>query len=213
MIRLEKISVGLKNLTVLTELTVTFEEGICYGITGRNGSGKSLLFKTIVGFIPQKSGTVYFDDKMLKKGDFIKDTGVIIESPSFIANLTGLENLMLLADIQKKIDKKQVESTLALVGLLESKDKKFKHYSLGMKQRLRIAQAIMEDPKYYILDEPFNGLDEKGVKEIHQVIMDLKQKNKVILLTSHDDRDIATLCDKIYQIEEEGLHEIEITHT
>lgn len=213
MIRLEKMSVGLKNMTVLKNLTITFGEGICYGITGRNGSGKSLLFKTIVGFIPQKSGTVYFDDKLLGKGEFVKDTGVIIESPSFIDNLTGLENLMLLADIQKKIDKKQVESTLSLVGLLENKDKKFKHYSLGMKQRLRIAQAIMEDPKYYILDEPFNGLDEKGVKEIHQVIMGLKQKNKVILLTSHDDRDIATLCDKIYQIEEEGLHEIEITHS
>lgn len=207
MISLENIAIVVKKNLILENITQNFEAGKCYGVIGRNGAGKSVLFKAIAGLLPPSTGTITVDGKPLTN-DFLRDAGIIIETPNFIKEYTALENLQCLADIQKKIDKKKISSTLEEVGLKEAQNKKYKHFSLGMKQRLRIAQAIMEEPKYYILDEAFNGLDESGVKDIHNVIKNLKQANKTILLTSHDERDIEILCDVILKIEGGTIHEI-----
>lgn len=206
MINLDKVTISVKKTPILENVSLTFESGKCYGVTGRNGSGKSVLFKAITGFIPVDSGTITIDDTLLNH-HFLQDAGVIIETPSFIRNYTAFENLKMLAEINKTIGAEDILEALAIVGLSEAQNKKFKHFSLGMKQRLRIAQAIMEKPSYYILDEPFNGLDEAGVKDIHLVINKLKEENKTILLTSHDERDIEQLCDIILKIEGGTIHE------
>lgn len=208
MIELKNVSICIKKNLVLKDVTITFTEGNCYGLIGRNGSGKSLLFKTLAGFIPLGAGEISVSQQDFTKNKKIVDAGVIIESPNFIANMSGFDNLLMLAQIKKIITNERIKEVLKLVGLGDSMDKKYKQYSLGMKQRLRIAQAIMEEPKYLILDEPFNGLDEQGVKDIHKVISKLQNKNKVILLTSHDNRDIEQLCNKIFQIEGGTIHEI-----
>ncbi|MGM0122959.1 ABC-2 type transport system ATP-binding protein [Enterococcus sp. AZ194] len=208
MIEIKDLSITLNTSHLLKDVNLTFETGRCYGLIGRNGAGKSLLFKTLIGLMPLQGGNITIDGQPLTKGHFLKDAGIIIENPQFISNLTGFENLKLLAEIQKTIDYERIKDILLMVGLSPELPQKYKNYSLGMKQRLRIAQAIMEDPKYYILDEPFNGLDEQGVKEIHEIIKQLKQKDKIILLTSHDERDIDSLCDKVFKIEGGTIHEI-----
>lgn len=208
MIKLTNVSIEMNKSSILKEINLSIIDGKCYGIIGRNGSGKSVLFKAIAGFIPVKTGEIWIDSHRVMEGKFLNNMGIIIESPNFINHFTALENLTCLAEIQKKVNQDILLETLEEVGLGEAIHKKYKYFSLGMKQRLRIAQAIMENPDYYILDEPFNGLDEQGVQEVYRIIQELKRSGKTILLTSHDEKDIQTLCDSVFEIKGERMHEI-----
>ncbi|MCF0131970.1 MAG: ATP-binding cassette domain-containing protein [Pseudobutyrivibrio sp.] len=175
--------------------------GNIYGFIGANGSGKSVFFKTICGFIKSDSGTIALNDKIVGKDiDFLPDLGVLIEKPGFIENYNQYENLRYLAKINNKIGYKQIEDVLIKVGLDLNNKEKIKNFSLGMRQRLGIAQAIMEDQKIIILDEPFNGLDKAGVAMIKRLIVKLKAPDRLILLTSHIPGDIEELSDFVYEI-------------
>ncbi|MDR1568315.1 MAG: ABC transporter ATP-binding protein [Streptococcaceae bacterium] len=191
----------MKNQEIFKDISLTFEKGKAVGLVGLNGSGKSMLLKAICGFITIDSGEITIDDEKVAVGNYLKDAGIIIEHADFLYNYTGLQNLQFLAEIQNKISDLDILSTLKKVGLEEAKDKKVKNYSLGMKQRLRIAQAIMEDPQILILDEPFNGLDKKGVEEVRKILLELKKQDKTILMTSHNSADIEILCDEVYELE------------
>lgn len=201
MICIKNYSKMLKKQKILDEITLTLEDGQCYGYVGYNGCGKTMLLRAVCGYIKPDQGDVNVDGISMKD-NYIEDAGIIIGEPQFMGGYSGLENLEILAAIRKKISTLEIENWLDKVGLLKEKDKKYRQYSLGMKQKLRIAQAFMEDPKYYILDEPFNALDKKSVKIVEDLIHSEKQKGKTILLTSHDERNIYRLCDKVYEMEE-----------
>jgi len=208
MIEIKKVSKSIKEQTILKNITITVKGGNCIGLVGHNGSGKTMLLKAVSGFTKIDSGEIWVDGKQIVFGkEYIKNTGIILEQPPFITYLTGLENLLILANIQKKITKEDVIQTLIKVGLSEAQNKKVRNYSLGMKQRLRIAQAIMENPQILILDEPFNGLDKESVKEIQELLNEYKNKGTTILLTSHDERHIDYLCDQVYELERGELVE------
>ncbi|MDD3339461.1 MAG: ATP-binding cassette domain-containing protein [Lachnospiraceae bacterium] len=187
---------------ILHGITVDFEAGKTHGIVGFNGSGKTVLFKCICGFLEPTSGRVFVGGKEIGKDiDFPESLGLIIENPGFLQNMSGFRNLKLLAQLNKKISDETIKETIRKVGLDPDMKKPVAKYSLGMRQRLGIAQAIMEDPDILILDEPFNGLDKKGVSEIHQLIRDLKAKGKTIILTSHNAVDIDTLADDVWEMD------------
>ena len=201
MIEVNNINKKNKDHIILKNISISIEKGICVGLVGHNGSGKTMLLKAICGFTNIDNGEIWVDNKKIIFSErYIKNAGVIIEDPSFINYLSGMDNLLALANIQKKISKHDVLLALKKVGLIDAKDKKVKEYSLGMKQRLRIAQAIMEHPHILILDEPFNGLDKDSIKEIQNLILDYKNKGVTILLTSHDERQINYLCDRVYEL-------------
>lgn len=205
----KQLSVSFKNQSVLSGINLEIEQGTCMGFIGHNGSGKTVLLKTICGFLPYNEGTIFVNDNKIVAGkEFIHNAGILIEQPNMIPYLTGKENLLLLASIERKISQEKILDCLDLVGLTNAINKKVKSYSLGMKQRLRIAQAIMENPNILILDEPFNGLDKNGVSEMLSLFSKFKKMGKTILLTSHDDRQINFLCDKVYELEGGCLHEI-----
>jgi len=189
---------------ILQDVTFTVNEGEAIGIVGCNGSGKSMLFKSMCNLVIPTSGeVVIFDQKVGKHGKFPKDVGVLIESPGFLPQFSGLRNLKLLAGIRNVISEKEVEDTIRLVGLDPTDKRPIKKYSMGMRQRLSIAQALMEHPKLLILDEPMNGLDQKGVGEIRQVLEKLRKEQQVtLILTSHHADDIEALCEKVYTMED-----------
>lgn len=198
-IKIEDLVVQIKKETILNIENLNIDKGFCTGFVGRNGSGKSVLFKAICGFI-KYTGTISVNGKIIGKDcDFIENAGVVIEQPDFIGYLTPFENLLALAQINNKTSADEVAATIRLVGLDPNSTKKASKLSLGMKQRLRIAQALMENNDILILDEPFNGLDEAGVAEIRKLLLDLK-KEKTILITSHIQEDINMLCDRVYHI-------------
>lgn len=202
MIEINNVNKKIKNHVILKDISVSIREGICAGFVGHNGSGKTMLLKAICGFTQIDTGEIRVNNKQIVfSKQYIKHAGVIIEQPSFINYLTGFDNLLALANIQKIISKNDILLALKKVGLFDAKDKKVKEYSLGMKQRLRIAQAIMENPHILVLDEPFNGLDKDSVIEIQELILDYKNKGATILLTSHDDRQIDYLCDQVYELD------------
>jgi ABC-2 type transport system ATP-binding protein len=202
MIEITNVNKKVKDQVILKNISISIKKGVCVGFVGHNGSGKTMLLKAICGFTKMDDGEIHVDDKQITFGKkYISNAGIIIEQPPFINYLTGMDNLLVLANIQKKINKQEVMLTLEKVGLLEAKDKKVKAYSLGMKQRLRIAQAIMENPHILVLDEPFNGLDKKSVAEIQELLLECKNKGVTILLTSHDDRQIEYLCDQVYTLD------------
>ena len=201
MIEIRNINKKNKDHVILKNIKLTVGKGICVGLIGHNGSGKTMLLKAICGFTKIDSGEIWVDGQQIIFSEkYIRNAGVIIEQPPFINYMTGMDNLLLLAKIQKKISKQDILLTLKKVGLSDAKDKKVKEYSLGMKQRLRIAQAIMEHPQILILDEPFNGLDKDSIKDIQNLILDYKNKGVTIILTSHDDRQINYLCDLVYEL-------------
>jgi ABC-2 type transport system ATP-binding protein len=168
-----------------------------------------VLLKAICGFVKITDGEILVENERIIPGkSFIKEAGIIIEQPQMIPYLTGLQNLELLANIEKKISSEEINDALKKVELFEARNKKVKTYSLGMNQRLRIAQAIMENPAILILDEPFNGLDKSGVAKMMEVIKDMKEQGKTILLTSHNQEHIDLLCNKVYQIEGGIIDEI-----
>ena len=201
-IKLEHVSKKFSEEQVLKDVCFEFQEGKIYGIVGNNGSGKTVLMKCICGFLNPSSGKILVNYKEIGKDvDFPEDIGVIIETPGFLPNLTGMKNLEILASLQHKIGKERIQEVLQTVGLDPKLKKTVSKYSLGMRQRLGIAQAVMEDPSILILDEPFNGLDKHGVEEIRELLLDLKAAGKTILLASHNEEDIRILCDHVYEMD------------
>lgn len=195
--------------TVLYDIHISMEEGKVYGICGNNGSGKTVLMKCICGFLPVTTGKIRVQGKVIgTEIDFPESIGVIIETPGFLTNLTGMRNLEILANLQGKISKDQIRAAIRKAGLNPDLKKSVAKYSLGMRQRLGIAQAIMEDPKFLILDEPFNGLDKQGVKDIRELILELKKQGRTILLASHNSEDIRILCDKVFEMDGGRIKEL-----
>ncbi len=207
MVVLENVSKSFKDKTVLQKTDLTIESGRITGFIGRNGSGKTVLFKLICGLMLPTTGTVTVDGVQIGKDrDFAPDTGVLIETPSFISYESGLRNLRDLAAIQKKITVEQVKDAIRLVGLDPDDKKRVGKYSLGMRQRLGIAQAIMESPSLIILDEPMNGLDKNGVEDMRVLFAKLRNEGKTILLASHAAEDIDILCDSVYELDNGTIH-------
>lgn len=201
-IQLKDVCKTFGKAEVLKQVTAKFEAGKIYGIIGRNGSGKTVLFKCICGFVPVTSGTIRVRSQVVGKDvDIPKDMGIIIESPGFLPGYSGFHNLRFLARIRNKIDDEKIRETLRFVGLDPGDKKHVGKYSMGMRQRLGLAQAIMEDPEILILDEPMNGLDRQGVKEIRQCLLKLRDQGKTILLASHNAEDIRVLCDRVYEMD------------
>ena len=187
---------------ILHGIDRTFEAGKIHGIVGNNGSGKTVLMKCICGFLIPDEGHVRVNGKEVGKDiDFPENMGIIIETPGFLPGVTGIKNLKLLASLRGLADEKKVRQTIERVGLDPDLKKPVSKYSLGMRQRLGIAQAIMEDPSLLILDEPFNGLDKHGVAEIRQLIRELRTEGKTILLASHNQTDIDELCDTVCEMD------------
>ncbi len=186
---------------VLTNISFSIPPGSIYGVVGNNGSGKTVLMKCICGFMKCDKGTILVNGKQVgKEIDFPDHLGIIIETPGFIPNLSGYKNLKILASLKGRIGKKEIRETIRKVGLDPDMKKPVAKYSLGMRQRLGIAQAIMENPKVLILDEPFNGLDRYGVVEIRALLKQLKAEGKSILLASHNAQDIEELCDHVQDL-------------
>lgn len=201
-VRIENVSKSYKNEKVLKNISVNFESGKIYGIIGKNGSGKTMLFKTIIGYVRPDSGKVYVKGKEIGKDtDFAENIGIIIETPGFLSGYSAYKNLEYLAGIQNKITRQQIKDAIALVGLDPDSRKRVGKFSLGMRQRLGIAQAIMEDPELLILDEPMNGLDKQGIEIVKTLFLRLKDKGKTILLASHYAEDME-ICDEIFEMDE-----------
>lgn len=202
-------AISVKNLTkkfkeavVLDDVSVDFETGKVHGLIGRNGSGKTMLMKCICGIVPPTSGEIYVNDQRIGKDtDIPQNVGVIIETPGFIPNYSAYNNLKFLAILNKKIGKTEIRNAISSVGLNPDDKKHVGKFSLGMRQRLGLAQAIMEDPDLLILDEPMNGLDKDGVKDMRRYLLDLKAKGKTILIASHSAEDIDILCDTVCEMD------------
>ncbi len=195
----DKIIAGKK---LLDQVTLMVDYGSIVGLVGRNGSGKTVLFKCICGFMKLSSGTIKVMGKEIGKNNAMPDeTGIIIEAPGFVPGYSGFKNLSMLASINRKISKKDIYKVIEEVGLDPEDKKKVKNYSMGMKQRLAIAQAIMEDQKILILDEPLNGLDDNGIIEMRKLFIKLKEQEKTILIASHMKEDIDYLCDSVYRMD------------
>ena len=187
---------------VLKDVSRRFEIGKIHGIVGNNGSGKTVLMKCICGFLKPTSGQIFVNYKEVgRETDFPEDVGIIIETPGFLPNISGTKNLRLLASLQRKIDDTVIRNAIERVGLDPDMKKPVGKYSLGMRQRLGLAQAMMEDPQIFILDEPFNGLDKHGVVHIRSIIKEWREEGKTILLASHNQVDIDKLCDTVCEMD------------
>lgn len=209
-IKIEKVSKTFKNDEVLSNINMIFEDGNIYGLYGRNGAGKSVLLKLICGFYIPTSGIITFDGiDFNAKLKFPDDLRALIEKPTFFPDLTGFENLKLLADIQNKITDKDIMKALEIVNLTEEKDKTYSKYSLGMKQKLGIAQVIMEYPKILILDEPFNGIEQKTVSKLIDYLKQEKRSGKIIILSTHIKEDLEKIADKIFYFDDGNIYENE----
>ena len=205
-IELDRVSKAFSRRTILNNITLTIEAGHTVGIVGSNGSGKSVLFQIICGFLTPDSGTVRVRGDMLGGSrDFPENMGVLINSPGFISLDTGLQNLRYLAGIRGVIGDREIRDAMKKVGLDPDDRTRVEHYSLGMKQKLGLAQAIMEGQDILILDEPFNALDYKTYNDVKEIIRALQAEGKTILMTSHNYEDIETLCNEVYVLEEGTL--------
>lgn len=201
-IQLTNISKTFGKQTVLQPLTMGFEEGMIHGIIGRNGSGKTVLMKMILGILQPTTGTVIVGDKRIGKDvDFPESVGAIIETIEFIPYMSAYQNLADIAAMRGNLSKTQIKEVLEMVGLGNVGRKHVSKFSMGMRQRLAIAQAVMESPKLLILDEPMNGMDEKGVEEMRRLILARKAAGTTIILSSHNIEDIRILCDQVYRID------------
>lgn len=209
MISIENLNKQFKNQLVLNNINVKFSNGHIYGIIGRNGSGKTVLLKCICGFLKPTTGVISVNHKIVGKDiDFPENLGFIIETPGFLLNYSGYKNLKYLASIREKIDSNEIKESMSLVGLDSADKKHVGKYSMGMRQRLGIAQAIMEKPDILVLDEPMNALDKNGVEEMRRLFLKMKSEGKLILLTSHNCEDIEILCDEVYEMEEGILNKL-----
>lgn len=195
-----------KNEVVFSDINITFYKGNSYGFVGPNGCGKSVFFKTLCGYSLLDEGKVIYNGKVIgKEQDFINQAGIVIEEPEFINSLSGLENLKILAEIQKIITEEDILETLKQFNLYDDKNKKVGKYSIGMKQKLRLVQAFMEKPQILILDEPMNGLDKKSVFIVESILKAFVENGGTLLMTSHIDRQVEACCQIIYEMEEQKL--------
>lgn len=194
---------------VLHNITVNFEQGKIHGLIGRNGSGKTILLKCICGMIPITSGTLKVRGKQIgRDADIPESVGVIIETPGFLPEYSAYKNLRFLADISGSVTRETIEQAIKKVGLDPKDKKRVGKYSLGMRQRLGLAQAIMEDPQLLILDEPMNGLDKQGVADMRKYLLELKANGKTILIASHSAEDIEVLCDTVYEMDKGYIQKV-----
>ena len=202
MIYMEHVTKKIGGNVILQDVNLNLEPGCVYGIEGTNGSGKTMLMKMILGFVSPSSGSIKIEGKVLGKDISMPDRiGAIIENPGFLPEYSGFKNLKFLAMIHHKISNEEIRNAMRIVGLDPDSKKHVGKYSLGMRQRLGIAQAIMEDPDILLLDEPLNGLDNEGVEEIRKVLLSLKEKGKLIILASHSKEDIQILCDTVFRMD------------
>ena len=210
MTQVKDVSLTIKKTEILRHVTVAFEKGKIHGLIGRNGSGKTMLMKCICGFVKPTEGTITVNGKQVGKDcDFPDSVGMIIETPGFIPYYSGYKNLKLLADLRKKISEERVKEAMGRVGLDPELKRHVRKYSLGMRQRLGLAQAMMEDPELLILDEPMNGLDKEGVADMRSYLLALKAEGKTILIASHSTEDIAVLCDTVWEMDKGVLKRLE----
>ena len=187
---------------VLNDVSASFEKGKIHGLIGRNGSGKTMLLKCICGLVPVTQGEIYIDGMQVGQGnETTKKLGVIIEEPGFLYNNSGYNNLKFLASIRNKISKEKIRQTIQMVGLDPDSKKHVGKYSLGMRQRLGLAQAIMEDPEILLLDEPMNGLDKHGVGEMRELFRSFADQGKTIIMANHSAEDIEVLCDTVHEMD------------
>ena len=208
-IELENVSKTIRNNEVLKDISLHFESGNIYGFVGRNGSGKTMLFRLVAGLIKPTTGTVKYNGKLLgTELDIIPRLGLVIENVGLYPEFTGLQNLKMLAKINSVIGENEIREAITRVGLDPNDRRTVRKYSLGMKQRIVLAQAIMEHPDVLILDEPTNALDEDGVEQIRAIIREEKQRGALVLIASHNKEDISSLCDKIYSMKAGACAEI-----
>ena len=204
-VKVENVTKYFKQEKVLDDVNMNLETGHIYGIVGKNGAGKTVLFKIIAGFIKPSSGKVTVAGKIIGVDrDFPDSLGLIIETPGFLSQYNAYQNLLYLANINNKISKEDVKESIRMVGLDPDSNKKVGKFSLGMRQRLGIAQAIMENPNLIILDEPMNGLDKKGIEDVKELLLKLKGDGKTILMASHYAEDME-ICDEVFQMEDGKL--------
>jgi ABC-type multidrug transport system, ATPase component len=208
-IEVRNVSKSFRGEAVLKDVSLKCEGGRIYGIVGYNGSGKTVLFKCICGFFHVDAGEILINSKQMgKEIDMLSDAGIIIEEPGYLRNLSGYKNLDFLYRIRNKPNKQHLQDTMQKVGLDPFSKKHVGHYSLGMKQRLAIAQATMEDPGILILDEPMNGLDKQGIAEMRDFFDEQKSMGKLIILASHNKEDINALCDEVYEMDKGTLNRV-----
>lgn len=200
-VKLLNVEKTINGETILKNVNITIKQGEIVGFEGRNGSGKSVLFKMIAGIMIPTAGKIEVLDEELKKGKFPRDIGVSLDNTGFMPSLSAFDNLKTIADIRGIIDSNEIRKYIELVGLNPESKKKVGKFSVGMKQRLAFAQAIMESPKLLLLDEPFSGLDEEGVELVRNLITELNKKNNItVLITSHIKDDIEVLCSRTFRI-------------
>ncbi|RGG60686.1 ABC transporter ATP-binding protein [Ruminococcus sp. AF18-29] len=198
---IENLSKTIKNNMILDNVNLTFESGHVYGLVGRNGSGKTMLLRAICGLIFPDSGKVIIDGKQLHKDiSFPESCGIIIENTDLLPNFSAFDNLKMLSEIKNTANDNMIKSAIKSVGLDPDSKKKVKTFSLGMKQRLSIAQALFEDPDILLLDEPTNALDEDGVNDVRRILLEQKKKNKLIIIASHNKEDISLLSDTVISV-------------
>lgn len=209
LIEVSGVSKQFKNQTALKETTISFEEGKIHGIIGMNGSGKTVFLKLLCGLLCPTTGTITISEKVLGKDrDFAPNTGILIETPSFLPYKSGIGNLWDLASIRHTVGKEKIAETMRAVGLDPASKKWVGKYSLGMRQRLGIAQAIMEEPSLLLLDEPMNGLDKQGCADMRLLFSSLRDNGKTIILASHIAEDIQVLCDTVCEMDDGVLSKI-----
>lgn len=208
-IEIKNVSKSFKDINILNNVNLNFEDGKIYGFIGTNGSGKTVLLKMICAFYEPTNGEILFDEKnIIKDQDFPPNTRALIEKPTFLPDLSGRDNLKLLASIQNKIGDYEIDKVLDDVGLKDAADRIYHKYSLGMKQKLGIAQVLMEDPKVMIFDEPFNGLDDSSSKSIRNILLKEKKKGKIILIATHIKTDVDELCDVVYKVDDGKIEKL-----
>lgn len=207
-IEVKNVGLKIKKDVILKDINVKLDKGKIYGIVGRNGCGKTMLMKCICGFVKPTSGEIFVEGKKIGTDvDFPQNVGIIIETPGFVPYYSGYRNLKILAGLRKKIGREEIMEILKKVGLEGQENKLVRKYSLGMRQRLGLAQAMMEKPDIYILDEPMNGLDNEGVEDMRKILTELKKEGKTILLVSHNSEDISILSDEIYYMDKGTIKE------
>lgn len=205
-IEVKNLSKKFKNEEIINNINITFESGKIYGIIGKNGSGKSVFLKILCGFYSSSEGEILYDGVVLDaQKSFPPNTRALIEKPDFIPDLTGFDNLKLLAKIQNTISDDEILKAMEQVNIVDDRNKKYGKYSLGMKQKLGLAQVIMENPKVMIFDEPLNGIEDDTADKFRDFLKKEKKKGKIIIVASHIKEDIENLCDVIYKFNNKKL--------